>query len=172
MQPQIKYYEHGAARSEKRTEKYYLPGTQDLHREDGPASIDYYENGNKMYEGYYLNGLRSREEGPAFIKYRENGEMEYQVYYLNGKQHNATGPAYMEYDDNGNLIYAAYRYLGRQHREDGPSLINWDSQGRITRFSFFKNDMYLDLDAFAGVIDLKTGAILDKASFDLIYNVL
>jgi antitoxin component YwqK of YwqJK toxin-antitoxin module len=39
-----------------------------------------------MRESYYLNGKRHREDGPALIQYNENGNIKSEKYYLNGKK--------------------------------------------------------------------------------------
>jgi len=57
------------------------------HREDGPALIKYYDNGNIEYEEYWINNIRHRLDGPAYIEYDETGKAKYQDYYINGKFH-------------------------------------------------------------------------------------
>jgi antitoxin component YwqK of YwqJK toxin-antitoxin module len=44
---------------------YYCNGS--IHRINGPAFIEYYENGNICNEEYFINGKRHREDGPANI---------------------------------------------------------------------------------------------------------
>jgi antitoxin component YwqK of YwqJK toxin-antitoxin module len=44
-----------------------------LHREDGPAYIEYHENGKVYGETYYKDGVYGREDGPAWILYDEDG---------------------------------------------------------------------------------------------------
>jgi antitoxin component YwqK of YwqJK toxin-antitoxin module len=73
------------------------------HRENGPARILYYGNGNLKYEYYYQNGGNHREDGPANIKYYENGSIECKVYYLNGEIHRENSPAIISYYENGNI---------------------------------------------------------------------
>ena len=36
-----------------------------IHRENGPAHVSWYKNGQKMYDMYYINGEYHREDGPA-----------------------------------------------------------------------------------------------------------
>jgi antitoxin component YwqK of YwqJK toxin-antitoxin module len=55
-----------------------------LHREDGPARIWYYENGNPKHEDYYKNGKHHRENGPADTWYYENGNIKTKSYYKYG----------------------------------------------------------------------------------------
>jgi hypothetical protein len=40
-----------------------------LHREDGPAYIEYYVNGKIYIEAYYINGIFHNQNGTGFIKY-------------------------------------------------------------------------------------------------------
>jgi antitoxin component YwqK of YwqJK toxin-antitoxin module len=56
-----------------------------LNREDGPALIYYYNNGNVLSERYYSNGKLDRENGPAYTAYNENGNIDLEYYYLNEK---------------------------------------------------------------------------------------
>lgn len=65
------------------TISWFKPGTQILHRVDGPAVE--YKNGNTSW---YLNGLRHREDGPAVTS--DSG---YRMYYLDGALHRLDGPA-------------------------------------------------------------------------------
>jgi len=58
-----------------------------LHREDGPASIDYNEDGSIQYEGWYINGVKHREDGPAVIHYNDDGSIQYEGRYWCGMRH-------------------------------------------------------------------------------------
>jgi len=53
---------------------------------NGPARIYYYENGNKEYEFYSLNGKYHNENGPAVIVYDENGNKKHESYYYNNER--------------------------------------------------------------------------------------
>jgi hypothetical protein len=53
------------------------------HNTNGPATIWYYENGNKFNEEYCINGKRHRNDGPAVIC--PDGHQEW---YLNDKEWN------------------------------------------------------------------------------------
>ena len=62
------------------SECYYKDSTkQELHREDGPAKICYYSNGNVENEEYYKDGVRHRVDGPVAIYYYKNGKIHYIV---------------------------------------------------------------------------------------------
>ena len=62
------------------SECYYKDSTkQEFHREDGPANIFYYSNGNVENEEYYEDGVRHRVDGPVAIYYYKNGKIHYIV---------------------------------------------------------------------------------------------
>jgi hypothetical protein len=63
-------------------EKWYDKETNDLRKK-----IEYWPNGHKQYESYWLNGKRHREDGPAYQSWDENGTKEYEVYWLNDKKY-------------------------------------------------------------------------------------
>jgi len=63
--------------------RWYKWGTNELHREDGPAIKQ--ANGT---ESWYLDGKHHRENGPA-IEWANGSES----WYLNGKYHREDGPA-------------------------------------------------------------------------------
>jgi hypothetical protein len=88
------------------TIRWYKEGTEELHREDGPAVE--YTNGSKYW---YLNDECHREDGPA-IEY-SNGS---KFWYLNGELHREDGPA-IEYSNGSKFWYLN----GECHREDGPA---------------------------------------------------
>lgn len=55
-----------------------------VHKEDGPAWIDYFEDGSISEEAYYIDGKMHREDGPAHIEYHRGGSVKYLFYYING----------------------------------------------------------------------------------------
>ena len=77
----IKYYDG----TKKKCREYYELNDK-LHRENGPASIHYYESGNIGIEYYCIDGEDHREDGPARIWYYENGNIRSEYYYINGKE--------------------------------------------------------------------------------------
>jgi len=54
------------------------------HRTDGPAVIQYYDNGLVKYEEYWVNDKCHRLGGPAIIQYNEDCNIEYESYYIKG----------------------------------------------------------------------------------------
>lgn len=74
-----------------------------LHREDGPALIDMYPNGNIKEEIYYKNNLMHNENGPSLKRYTSDGKPSVIEYRINGKYYRENGPAYIKYH-NGLFI--------------------------------------------------------------------
>jgi len=58
-----------------------------LHREDGPAVIVYYEDGQIKRIEYWVNNQLHKLDGPAFIWYKENGTVEEESYFVDGKRY-------------------------------------------------------------------------------------
>lgn len=58
-----------------------------LHREDGPALIWYFVNGNIDIQEYWINGKLHKIDGPAKISYSYNNDrIKDKEYWLNGKE--------------------------------------------------------------------------------------
>jgi len=64
-------------------EKYFLNGKQ--HRENGPAIISYYKNGELNGEWYFFNDKQHREDGSALIHYYKDGKIMRKEYWLMGE---------------------------------------------------------------------------------------
>ena len=82
----------------------YLNGKNQFHRIDGPAYIDYDENGNLLYEAYYINGIPFRENNlPNHIHYYEYDNIAMEVWWNERTQkHNEHGPARIFYKEIDN----------------------------------------------------------------------
>lgn len=122
------YYERGFYESKK----IYYNDNDEVHRVNGPAIIEYYEdntNGNKgiKKEDYYINGKKHRENKPASITYYENNNIEKEEYYINGKKHREDGPASIKYFEfkRNNIHIEMYYIDNKKHREDGPAYIKY-----------------------------------------------
>jgi hypothetical protein len=61
-------------------EKWYCKETNDIRKR-----IEYWSNGNKRDEAYFLNGKYHREDGPARQTWYENRSKYYDSYWLDGK---------------------------------------------------------------------------------------
>ena len=82
--PKRIYYEDGNIKHKA----WYL--NDQIHRADGPASIQYYENGNIHREAWLLNGQRHRTDGPAVIRYYKDGNIKHKAWFLNGQKFDPT----------------------------------------------------------------------------------
>ncbi len=76
------YYPNGKLKSERHYHYYKFS----LHRTDGPAVIEYYENGKVKKELYYFEGKIHRTDGPAVIEYDLEGNIKRKMFYLKGKK--------------------------------------------------------------------------------------
>jgi len=63
------------------------------YKEEPEVKIDYYKNGQKKYEKWYLNNKFHREDGPAIQDWYKNGQKMYEKWCLNDKFHREDGPA-------------------------------------------------------------------------------
>ena len=79
----VVYYYNGNIRYEK---WHREDGEFYLHREDGPAIINYYESGEKQYEQWWVNSKKHRIEGPAHINYYKDGTIWFEYYLINGEE--------------------------------------------------------------------------------------
>lgn len=71
----------------------------ELHREDGPAITNFYENEVKRNEHWYLNDMLHRENGPAYVNfYYNDGSIEEEGWYRYGELHREDGPAIITCD--------------------------------------------------------------------------
>lgn len=84
-------------------EKWYQNGKLNSF-EDKPSCIIYDCLGNKMIEKWYKNGKLHREIGPARIDYFSTGEIQSVEYYLEDKLHRESQPAMTFYDKTGKRI--------------------------------------------------------------------
>lgn len=78
----------------------------DLHREDGPAYIYYYEDGSLSIEEFRINGMYHRLDGPAQIgRFRDGSTWE--NFYIDGE--------YLGRDKEG--FWALWDKLSNQQRQ-------------------------------------------------------
>ena len=149
--PAIRYFytDSGVPTDNISSEGYYINGQ--YHREDGPANISYYENGNIRYEVWVVDGVPYRENGPSVIIYYENGNKS-QEYYLidnNNSRHREDGPAQTNYYENGNKKKEEYLIDNALHRVDGPAVIDYSEDGTISAVQhFISGDEYTDWPEF------------------------
>jgi antitoxin component YwqK of YwqJK toxin-antitoxin module len=111
------------------TEEYTVVtvlGEITYHREDGPAYIYFWPNGNKKLEIWYLNGLRTKLDGPAVIEYYDNGNKKEEQWYVSEEQHRIDGPAWIIYNETGAVVTEYYFQNNLLFREnDLPTIVNY-----------------------------------------------
>lgn len=114
-------------------ERYFRPGTHELHRVDGPALIACHAGTNKIQvEEWHLFGQPHRSDGPAYINYSLNGTILKQTWYYRNILHNPNGPALIEYDDQGNIKYMQYFKDGKDWSDSThPSFISYNNLGNV-----------------------------------------
>lgn len=100
----IRYHSNGRVYSET-----FYNEEGNYHHPTRPAKTEYYDNGNEMYQHYYVHGVHHRDNNePAYYSWRKNGGCDQVAYYKNGKLHNTIGPGYIRYGENGALIHSEY----------------------------------------------------------------
>ena len=92
--------------------------------------IEYYDNGQKKSERWYLNGELHREDGPAIQCWNIYGQKWIEQWVLNDKYHRVDGPAYQSWYENGQKKSERWYLNGKLHREDGPAYQRWYKDGQ------------------------------------------
>jgi antitoxin component YwqK of YwqJK toxin-antitoxin module len=99
-------------------EKSWLSDNGELHREDGPAFILYYDSGQIQTEEFFIFDKNHRAKGPAIIDYYEDGPIEREVFFLYGMRHRIDGPAEISYYEDGSIHHEEWyingNYLGEE----------------------------------------------------------
>lgn len=148
----------------------YFNDEGQLHRERGPARIEYQGDGKTLYaETWYYEGKRHRisapgqkTQQPAYIIYRQDGSTPYyQTWYIHGIISRENGlPAKVEYAHSGKYIYSEtwYNENGKVHRDDDlPArkiyVNNYSRDIIITQFWFQHGKLHRDFDKGAAVIE-------------------
>ena len=122
---------------EKKHVYYTIRYSKVLHRDDGPAVIFDYEEGEDRIELWYRYNLLHRIDGPAYNDF--DGEKRW---YFKGKLHRLDGPA-IEHP-YGNYVW----YIdGKRHRLDGPAAIysNGDLEWWINGVKYDKEKFFESL---------------------------
>lgn len=90
------------------TKSYKWFYKRSLHRENGPAILEY-KNDFLYIERWYNRGKLHRYKDPAWTNYSHiTGEIIEQRWYNNGLYHRDDGPAYVEFDNNVPFDYSFY----------------------------------------------------------------
>lgn len=128
---------------------YYLNGSVDekiyykngiIHREDGPAIIEYYPEGEIRSETYFMNGNRHRSDDlPAKLWYGRKGNIREKVYYKNGKMHRVYGPSIIEYFGSGDIRYNMWHYNNEEYIEE---VYEWIDENNFKSWQDMKEEDY------------------------------
>lgn len=131
LKPVIQYYNNGRIQS-----KIWIDGN--IKRE-----IRYTNDiQNKKYrETWYRDGKIHRDDKPADIRYWNNGNKSEENWYQDGNMHRENAPAQRGWYENGNKYYESWHYNGKQHRENGPAEILWDENGNVFKKEWWINDV-------------------------------
>jgi hypothetical protein len=89
-----------------------------------------------MYEEF------SKKEPKVEIEYWDNGQKESEEWYLNGKLHREDGPSYQRWYKDGQKEYERWRLNDKLHREDGPAIQYWYSNGQKKYENWFLNNKF------------------------------
>jgi len=55
--------------------------TYEHFNEEAKIEIEYYHNGQKWFEMWYLNSKKHREDGPALQHWHNSGQKFYNIWY-------------------------------------------------------------------------------------------
>jgi hypothetical protein len=97
----------------------------------------YYDNGQLMYKGNYVNG---KQHG-YWEKYFDNGQLCYKGNYVNGEEHGY----WEEYYSNGNKFYVGYYDMGKEvdYNPDEQKLIELEKAREVLkRNGFFVDNLW------------------------------
>lgn len=119
--------------------KLYYNLNYELHREDGPALLEFKESdGTLMKEYWYINGKLHNETGPAYGEYYKDQTIE--KWYLNNINYRVNGPSTVITKPNNELIMELYSdENGKRHREDGPAKISYNN-GKLSRIEYIVDE--------------------------------
>jgi hypothetical protein len=127
----------------------------------GPASIQYFNNGNISSEEWYKNGLLHRDgDLPAFISYYKNGNKRREDWYINGKGIRYGDKAgRIEYNQDGTKAGEIYHINNDTHRfgydenfYPKPSYIVYGLNEKIDFVVYYIHRMEFDEDIYLQVL--------------------
>lgn len=118
-------------------DEYYVGGK--LHRENGPAFVEYYNNGSIKSQSYYIKGkLNRKDNGQTIIDYHINGNKRRECYCLNSIIYRKVGPAVIEYFFNGSKKCEKYKiHDSKFHCMSGPELIEYSVDGKVINEKYY-----------------------------------
>lgn len=116
---------------------------QKHNRETGPASIEYYPNGQISYEKWKINNIKHRHDYPAITRYTDNGTIIETHWIQNGIYGRINGPSSIKYFPNGSPKQEIWRLDCCRHRDhDQPATTTYYPTGQIERQEWYVNDRW------------------------------
>lgn len=130
---------------------------------DQPAAIQYYESGAKKFDFWVKDSKKHRVDKPAAIQYYQSGKVQTIAYYIEDKLHREGGPAYEEFYRVGVLGRVVWSINGLKHRLDGPAYEEFYRVGSPKVIEWRKNDKKHRLDGPAFEEFYENGNIKEEA---------
>jgi hypothetical protein len=133
------------------------PNGENLHREDGPAYIKYFSDGNVRLLAYYINGNMHREDGPAYIEYthgigQKNTYLYSESWYIKNYLHRVGGPAITRYYPDKTKLAEQWYQEGVFHREDGPADVKYHESGSVLEKYYYLDGTKIKVKSDQGFI--------------------
>lgn len=95
--------------------------------------IEKFPSGNLKSERW-IRGKYYHRDGdlPSVIEYYPNGLKKTELWYINGKKHSKYRPSILTYYDDGNIQSERWYFLSQPHRLDGPAHIEYYKDGTVS----------------------------------------
>ena len=129
---------------------------------------------DKTSEVWYVNGKWSREDGPARIERYPNGNIKLEAWYKNGEEHRDNGPAETRYYPNGNKMIEAWYKNGEEHRDNGPAITTYYLNNKPQTMKWYENGNEIAQKSFNNngeeIVSQKSANILPQELKDKIWS--
>jgi hypothetical protein len=108
----------------------WYDANDELHRENGPALVEYDHRGRLSSQHWYYAGMMHREGGPAETYYSQlTGRLDAKVWFSGGMLHRSRGPAHILFNQfTGAVNIEMWYQEGVLHRASGPAYIDHTSR--------------------------------------------
>lgn len=140
----LKHYTKYYDKAKTKIKEEYWRFKQKYHREDGPAVILYFPNGNVKRFSFYLNGELSgcsdkstRYYGATHIDFHDNGNINRIIY--DERLCNELDPMMNEYYSNGKIKRSVWFKGYLSHRIEAPAIIHYSEDGLVTKEEYYFN---------------------------------
>lgn len=102
----------------------------------------FYRNNKIKTMEFYKGDKLHREDGPAVINYDNTGQVQSENYCINDKLHRKDGPAIINYFPNGTIETAYFYQYDKLHREDEAATVWYNESGSIASSTYYVDDAY------------------------------